>query len=395
MRILLIHNSYRQPGGEDVVFEQEAALLLSAGHHVHVIRRSNHELRLNTWVEQARSFGSSIWSNRNYDEVAGILRRERFDVAHVHNTQSVISPSVLWACRKYGVPVVQTLHNYRLFCPAATFYKEGKVCEECLSHGLHRAVHSACFQGSRTNTTGVVANIAFHRAVHTWRDAVHTYIALAPFAKQKFAEAGIPSGKIVVKPNFVSPDPGYSEECGEYAIFVGRLTPEKGVHTLLAAMPKLKRPIRLVIVGDGPERNRIEEQIRALRLADITMMGQQPRSATLRLIRHARLLIFPSEWYETFGLTMVEAMACGVPVIASRIGVVSDAIVHGKTGLLFTPGDPVALAQTIENAWDDADRMLMLARNARREYEEKYTAERNLQQLTSIYTTAASTAAAA
>ncbi len=385
MKILLVHNSYQQPGGEDTVFAQEAALLAGAGHDVHTFTRTNDDLRVTGLVGRATALAESIWSSQTYRSVASILRREHIDVAHIHNTHLVISPSVLWACKDNGVPVVQTLHNYRLLCASSNFYRNGHVCEECVSHGLSRAVRRGCFQQSRARTSGVVANIAVHRALGTWQKIVDTYIALTPFAKQKFVEGGLSAEKIVVKPNFVSPDPGYSEQRGDYLIYVGRLTPEKGVHTLIKAMRHVAPEIPLLIVGDGPARPRLEQEIAASGLQNVTLLGQRARSETLSLIKAARLLVFPSEWYETFGLTIVEAMACGVPVIASRIGVVTDTITDGVTGLLFAPGDHHALADTIARAWNDPAGMRPIGRNARRGFEARYSAEINLSQLLAIY----------
>ena len=395
MKILLAHNSYQQPGGEDVVFGQEAALLADAGHEVVTFTRSNNDLRLHGVVNRAAALAGSVWSSRTYREVAAIVRERKIDVAHIHNTHLVMSPSVVWACHDHDVPVIQTLHNYRLLCAASSFYRDGGVCEECVSHGLRQAVRRRCFQQSRARTSGVVVNIAVHRALGTWEKAVNTFIALTPFAKRKFVEGGLPAERVVVKPNFVSPDPGYSDKRGNYIIYAGRLTPEKGVLTLVNAMREVPPDIPLMIVGDGPARPQLEQSISDSGLQNVVVLGPRTRVETLGLIKGARLLIFPSEWYETFGLTIIEAMACGVPVIASRIGVVTDTITDGSTGLLFAPADHHALANTIARAWNDPESMRSISRNARREFEAKYSAERNLRQLLAIYSRTLDQAAAA
>ena len=385
MRILIVHNSYQQPGGEDVVFEQERQMLESHGQEVIVYRRSNWEL--DTW-SRARRVGLAenvIWSSEARREVSQLLQKHRPDLVHVHNTFVMISPSIFGACEELGVPVVQTLHNYRLFCPAATFFRHGHVCEECVDTGLWRSVLHGCYRGSRTATAVIALMLATHRRLKTWTGDRHYYIALTEFSKRKFVRAGLPAERIFVKPNFVHPDPGTSEGDREYALFVGRLSPEKRVSTLVSAWQRLPQRIPLLIVGGGPERARLEADTKRRDVTGIYFQGQLPRKHTIQAIKNARFLVFSSEWYENFPVTIAEACACGTPVITSRLGAMEEIIDDGRTGLFFTPGDADDLAAKVNWAWNHPSELREMAQEARREYQRRYTMEANYPQLMRIY----------
>jgi glycosyltransferase involved in cell wall biosynthesis len=306
-------------------------------------------------------------------------------VAHFHNTFLRISPSAYYACRAAGVPVVQTLHNYRLLCPAATFYRAGGVCEACLGRLVPwpGVVHS-CYRGSPAASGVVTAMLTTHNLLRTWTRLVDVYIALTEFARQKFIEGGLPAEKIIVNPNFVDPDPGLRESDGSYALFVGRISPEKGVRLLLRAWQGLKgKPLK--IVGNGPLIDEVRAFVQQQRLECVEVLGPHPREEVLSLMKQARFLVFPSEWYECFPLTIAEAFACGVPVIASRLGAMAEIIEEGRSGLHFTPGDPEDLLAKVEWAYTHPPEMVQMGRRARQEFEAKYTAERNYERLRNVY----------
>ena len=385
MKVLLVHNSYQQPGGEDIVFEQERRLLEGAGHEVVTYRRSNWEIVAYSPLRRLALAPRTLWNGDSRREVLDLLRREKPDVAHVHNTFIMISPAIFSACQEAGVPVVQTLHNYRFFCPTATFFRSGKVCEECLHHSLWRGVEHACYHGSRAQTAVVALMLALHQRRETWARGVDGFICLTEFARRKFMEGGLPAEKLFVKPNFVHPDPGARSGDGDYALFVGRLSPEKRVSTLLAAWSRLPKPIPLRVVGGGPEREELEAQTEQLKLRSVQFEGQLPRPQTLAALNGARFLVFSSEWYENFPVTIGEAYACGTAVICSRLGAMQEIVHDGRTGLHFNPGDPDDLARKVDWAWNHPDEMREMGRQARREYEMKYTAEKNYPMLMEIY----------
>jgi len=385
MKILLVHNAYRQPGGEDVVFEQERQMLERAGHSVTTYHRSNLEIDQHSPLERLALAPQVIWSPRTRREVAEILAREKPQVVHIHNTFIMVSPAIYSACREARVPVVQTLHNYRLLCPAATFFRDDRLCEECLDHSLWRSVLHACYHDSHAATSVVAVMLAAHRWGNTWAKGVDCFIALSEFSRRKFLEGGMAGEKVVVKPNFVYPDPGVGDGSGGHAIFIGRLTPEKRVLTLLLAWEKLHSRIPLLIVGTGPQHVMLETYAKQAGLSGVFFLGQLPREEGIAQLKRARFLVFTSEWYENFPVTIAEAFACGVPVICSRLGAMPEIVADTRTGLHFSPGEPEDLAQKVEWAWTHPEQLAAMGKEARKEYENKYTVEKNYPMLMEIY----------
>jgi glycosyltransferase involved in cell wall biosynthesis len=385
VKIVLVHNAYQQPGGEDIVFEQEGKMLEDAGHEVVFYRRSNWETKSYRGLRQIALAKQTVWASDTRQEFLRLLRDQKPDVVHVHNTFVMISPSIYSACHEARVPVVQTLHNYRLLCPAATFFRNGGVCEECVSHSLLRSVQHGCYRGSRATTAVLASMLAVHRFRGTYDRNVACFIALTEFSRAKFAEGGLPAEKIFVKPNFVHPDPNARTHAGDYALFVGRLSPEKRVSTVLAAWKRLRIPIPIRVLGGGPDRPMLEAQADKDKLTNVVFQGQVPRDQTLAAINNARFLVFSSEWYENFPVTIAEAFACRTPVIASRMGAMQEIVDDGRTGLLFNPGDAEDLARKVEWAWTHPDEMEAQGREARREYEARYTAGKNYPVLMNIY----------
>jgi glycosyltransferase involved in cell wall biosynthesis len=381
LRPLLVHNYYQQPGGEDQVFAVETALLEAKGHDV--LRYEENNSRI-TGRNAAATAVDAIWSSHSARSLRELVRRSRPDVAHFHNTFPLISPAAYYAVQSEGVPVVQTLHNFRLLCPGATLFRDGAACEECIEkQSLRPAMAHACYRGSKSATSAVAAMLVVHRAAGTWQRKVDTYIALSEFARRKFIAGGLPANRIVVKPNFVSPDPRMGTGRGGYALFAGRLSPEKGISVLAEAWRELA-DIPLVVAGDGP-------LARTEWSKGTSWIGRQPREKIISLMQEARVLIFPSVCYETGPLTILEAFACGLPVIASNLGSMAERVEHERTGLLFNPGDAADLARKVRWAFEHPERMQEMRVAARREFEEKYTAERNYEMLMAIYKTAIQT----
>jgi glycosyltransferase involved in cell wall biosynthesis len=388
MRILIVHERYQQRGGEDAVAEAEANLLEQNGHSVFRYSRHNDELNGRGLVKKISSGIDTVWASTSLRDLEELIERHKPEIAHFHNTFPLISPSAYYACARRGLPVVQTLHNYRLVCPAATFLRDGRVCEACLGKRIAwRAVAHACYRGSRAASAAVTAMLAAHRALRTWQTKVNAYIALSEFSRGKFVSGGLPRRRIVVKPNFVYPDPGTTPggKCGPYGLFVGRLSEEKGLHGLLAAWKRLSRPIPLFIVGDGPMRVEIETQIAELGLSGVTLLGNVSREEVFRWMRGACFLVCPSHWFEGCPLVIVEAFACGVPVIATGHGPTAEMVVNGRTGLHVAPCDDADLAAKVEWAWTHPAEMEAMRAAARREFEAKYTAKQNYGQLVALY----------
>jgi len=382
--VLKVHNLYQQPGGEAESVRRECALLTSAGHSVIEYARHNDEIaRYGLW-RKATLAARTVWAWDSHREIKALLERERPDLAHFHNTFPLISPAAYYACREAGVPVIQSLHNPRLVCPAATFQRDHRVCQDCLGRKFAwPGVLHGCYRGSRTQTSVVAAMLAIHWQLKTWERLVDCYIVFTEFYRRKFVEAGLPAEKIVVKPHFVE-DYGVRQTVGSYALFVGRLALEKGVDTLLEAWREL-RHIPLMIRGEGALSHEVQQLARESG-GTVQLLPRLDRDELAGLMQGARFLVWPSQgYYETFGRVAAEAFSCGVPVLASRIGVTEEIVADGRTGLHFTPCDPEDLAAKVEWAWAHPEEMAAMGRAARREYEAKYTAERNYQTLIQIY----------
>jgi glycosyltransferase involved in cell wall biosynthesis len=385
MKIVLVHNLYQQPGGEDIVFDNEKRLLEQAGHEVIPYVRSNMELQDYSIVDRIAIAPRMIWSTRSFSEFAAILENEHPDVVHVHNTFMLISPSIYSACWQHGVPVVQTLHNFRLLCPAASFYRDGKICSECVDRSLLQSIRHGCYRNSRVATAGVALMLALHRTLRTWCKSITRFITLTEFARRRFIEAGLPQDLFVVKPNFVDHDPQERSGPGEYAIYVGRFIENKGLGTLLKAWAHLPRQYSLHIVGDGPERGALEAQARAHGHPGIRFRGRLSHTEAIEAVKGARFSIVPSTWYEGLPMCILEAFACGTPVLCSRIGGLPEIVEDHVTGLHFTPGDERDLASKVEWAYSHPEEVVRMGHAARRKYETDYTAERNYSLLLRIY----------
>jgi len=374
VKIVVVHNTYHHRGGEDSVMEAEVALLSNRGHSVELFLRNNDAI-LN--MSRASVAVQTVWSIHAGREFEALLRSFEPDVVHVHNTFPLISPAIYWVSDRLGVPLVQTLHNFRLLCPQAMFLREGKVCEDCLGKLPWRGAVRGCYRESRLQSTVLAGMVTLHRVIGTWQDKVTRYIALNDFCRSKFIEGGLPAERIVVKPNFVDFEaPAESDRSG--FLFVGRLSVEKGIDVLVGAASLLGDAATRV-AGTGPEIARLEG------VKGITALGALSIDGVKNEMSRATALVMPSIWYENFPRTLVEAFACGLPVIASRIGALGELVSHGLTGLLFEPGNSKDLAEKMHWAQQHPAAMAQMGRNARAVYEAEYTAERNYQQLMAIY----------
>ena len=343
MRIAIAHNRYQQGGGEDKVVVAEAAMLRRHGHEVEQLDFDNEAI---TGMQgRAKAALSSFYSVPSHRRVATTLTAFRPDVLHVHNFMPTLSPSVFFAAQRECVPVVQTLHNYRLLCPNAQMFRDGEVCERCVEErSFLPAVRLGCYRGSRVGSAVVGGTVALHTRLGTWERRVARYIALSCFAADKLG-ARVPREKIRIKGNFVS-DSGTGSGQGGYALFVGRLSAEKGLSTVLAADALGELPMPVRIAGDGPMRDAVERACAASG-SRLRYLGSRSSEEVRALMAEASVLLVPSLWFEGFTMVMVEAMSLGLPVLASRIGSLPEIVEDGVSGVLMAPGDPRALTQTL------------------------------------------------
>ncbi|WP_445367261.1 glycosyltransferase [Methylomonas sp. BW4-1] len=385
MKVLFAHNRYQQAGGEDGVVNAEIKLLTEHGNDVELWCVDNKDI-LKGSVGKIKTALATRYSSNSRAVASEKLRSFKPDVVHVHNFFPQISPSIYDACLDEGVPVVQTLHNYRLICPGAMLMRDGMVCEQCITGSPYHAVLYGCYRDSKLGSLVVAHMVAELRRKDTWRHKVNRFIALTDFAKSKFVQAGFPADKISVKSNFLE-DPLKGAPCADregagFGLFVGRISAEKGIKTMLHAWSNLGGIALLKVAGSGPLEGLLQNT------ANIAALGIQNAVEVSDLMRKASFLILPSVWYEGFPLVLVEAFAHGLPVLASRLGSMADIIQDGETGLLFNPGDANDLAIKARWLLENPQHTQKLGENARRAFLEKYTAERNYAELMAIYESA-------
>lgn len=386
MKILIVHNEYRNRGGEDTVVNAEAEMLRAAGHSITEYFLSNRDIAPASLAARAELAANTMWSFESARGIKELILRDLPDIAHFHNTFPLISPSAYSVCREFGVPVVQSIHNYRIICPGGILFRDGRACEKCIGKATSwPGIAHACYHESRLQTGVVAAMNLLHRELGTWKEAVNVYVAPSRFTRDKLVQGGLPAKKIVIKPHFVSPDPGCRATNEGYAVFAGRLSEEKGLRTLLKAWNLLGSNHPLRIIGGGPLRQELEAECERLGLQNVMFTGEVPRAETVEAIKRARFLVAPSECYEGFSMTVAEALACGIPVIASGHGGLAEVVEDNRTGLLFKPTDDHDLAVKIDWAFEHAMQLEEMGHAARAKFEVEFTAERNLPRLLSIY----------
>jgi len=381
-RVVQVHTRYRQSGGEDQVVAAERLLLEEAGIEVEQVLFDNAELRESrSLAGDVRLAMSTIWSRSAERRVRAVLAARQPQVMHVHNTFAAASPSVYAAASAHGVPVVQTLHNYRFVCPSATAFRDGHACTDCVGRRVPwPGVVHACVRGSRAQSAVATTTLVVHRALGTFDRGIDTYVALTSFQRQLLIDGGLPAERIRVVPNFLEPDLGAGSGPRAGVLFVGRLAEEKGIATLLRAAELV--PGIISVAGDGP----LAPLVRAgAATGHVRYLGSLGSGEVAAELRRAIALAVPSVWFEGFGMVVVEAYAAGTPVIASRIGSLADIVEDGVTGLLTEPGDAGQLAERISWAIDHPSELAGLGARARQRYEQRYRGPAHLTALLEIY----------
>lgn len=379
--ILLVHNYYQVPGGEDTVVANEKAMLEEQGHKVILYSRNNSELKSFSVIRKILLPLTTIFNPRTYRDIREIIKKEDIDIVHVHNTLNLVSPAVYYAARSLKIPVVQTIHNFRLLCPAATFYRDGHICEDCLSKGLMCAVKHNCYRESKIQTLVCVVNTWIHRVTGIYGKL--NYICLTDFNKQKLLLLKqVKEKQVYVKPNFTDVKEQkiipYKQRKDQF-VFVGRLDKLKGIDFLLKTWKSMgKDAPKLIVCGTGPMREWCENYIAENNLTNVECLGFVPNEAAKRIMAESKALILPTQWYEGFPMTIVEAYSVGTPVIGPDMGNVGDVIKNWHTGCIYLANDGYELSNCVKNCKDFTETIL-------EEYKEKYTKKRNYDVLLMIY----------
>lgn len=387
MKIFLAHNYYRNRGGEDIAFEQEAQLLSDYFHEVFTYTKDN-KTDISKISDKIALIFNTQFSKASFRRVSTELEESNPDVVHVHNFFPLITPAIFYACKEKNIPVVLTLHNYRLFHPNGLFLNNGKIDERGLHDNAYQCITDKVYRDSYLQTAVVAHMIEYHKKRDTWNSKVDRFIALSEFAKHKFIEGGISEDKIRVKPNYVD-DPfrnkslELSKNERPYFIFVGRISLEKDIETILHCWEMLDKEFHLKIIGEGPLREKLQSQTCSYN--NIEWLGNIPREKVFEYLHNAKALLFSSRCYENFPLTILEAFSVATPVISSNIGSHSEIVKHDFNGLHFQVGDAEDLASKIIELKSDNHLADRLSSNARNEYENKYTPEENIKKLYEIY----------
>ncbi len=385
MKILICHNYYQIRAGEAQSVWGDKEMLEAHGHSVALYTKDNRSLeRLNIFRRLGLVPGT-VFSLSSYLDIRRLIRNGRPDVAHVHNVYPLISPSVYSVLGRSRIPIIQVLHNYRFMCPNGTLLNErAEICEKCTGGRIWPAVAGRCYRESRWQTAVLAGALSLHRRLNTFR-RIDVYIAPSEFMRQRMVAAGFSSDRIVVKRHSLDLSRFHpTQDFDDYAVYMGRLSREKGIRTLIEAFAGLPS-LRLEVVGDGPLKGDLEEIIQRRRLKNIRMHGFIPTERRFELLKRAALMVFPSEWYENLPYSVMEGMALGIPVLASRMGGVPEIVEDGATGWLFEPGDIDDLRSRIGNAFENPGLLAGMRPAARRAAESAFDPRRNYRVLKRVY----------
>lgn len=379
--ILIVHNYYQIPGGEDTVVANEKKMLEEYGHKVILYSRNNVELKQMSKLQKLVLPITTIFNPRTYKEIKRLIKSENIEIVHVHNTLNLVSPAVYYAARGMKVPVVQTVHNFRLLCPGATLYRDGHICEECVESGLWCAVKHKCYRGSRMQTLACVLSMWFHRLTGIYGKI--NYICLTEFNRQKFLNLKkIKPEKVFVKPNFVASKDGFVPERKRenQFVFAGRLDKLKGIDILFEAWKRMGDTApKLVVCGTGPMEEWCKSFVQKNRV-NIEMRGFVPNTEARKLIENSMALVLPTQWYEGFPMSIVEAFSAGTPVVSSDLGNAGSIVEEGVTGCKFKADSADEMIKAVKRCYGLCDQTLTV-------YQNKYTEEKNYGMLSSIYKT--------
>lgn len=348
MKILLVHNYYQIPGGEDSVVANEKKMLETYGHKVILYSRNNSEIKKMSGFQKLQLPFITIFNLKTYRDIKKLIKKEKIDIVHVHNTLNLVSPAVYYATLSCGVPVVQTIHNFRLLCPGATFYRDGHICDDCVQHGLKCAIRHGCYRGSKVQTFICVVSAMFHRMTGIYGKI--NYICLTEFNKKKLLELKqIKEDKVFVKPNFVECTPRFipEKQRKEQFVYAGRLDKLKGIDVLLEAWKRMgEKAPRLIVCGTGP----MEEWCRkfsAENKINAEFRGFVPNAEVLKIVAKSKALILPTQWYEGFPMSIVEAFSVGTPVICSDLGNAGSVVKEGITGAKFKSDSQESIVEAL------------------------------------------------
>jgi len=383
MKILQIHNSYKIGGGEDIVVRDERKVLEEKGTQVIPYYKHNKIIDSFSFLQKALLPFRSIWSQKSYNEIIEIIDLEQPHICHIHNVFPLISPSIYFACKKKGVPVVQTIHNYRFMCPNGLFFKENKICENCVRSTVFSSLKSKCYRNSRIQTFVMALSIFIHQRIRTFKDKIDGYIFLTDFAADKFKSQGYDTSKFFIKPNFKSSDANehinreIKTSQAPYFIFIGRIEESKGSKYLEHLAHTLSK-IRIYVIGEG-DTNSLKKY------SNVKILGKLPNEQVISYLSSAQGLLFPSRWYEGMPMVIIEAFSKSIPVICSNLESLSSIVINNYNGLTFEYDNVESFVAKVALLEKDKSLKANLGKNARHSYVEKYSINHAYENLISLY----------
>ena len=381
-RILIVHNKYQIPGGEDTVVQNEMRMLEKYGHNVFLYERNNSELNDYSFLQKVMLPGNTIYSNQTKREIKALIQKHNIDLVHVHNTLLVISPSVYDAAKECNVPVVQTIHNFRFLCPNGIFFRDGKICEECLTDNLNCAVRHSCYRSSKLQTLVVVETLKRMRRTHVF-DRM-TGICLTSFNKDKLLSSGLfKEDKLFIKPNFVETQtelvPYFARK--NQCVYAGRIEAIKGFPFLLEAWASIPDAPKLILCGDGPLYEDAKKYVSENHITNIELKGRTDHSEVLQILKESKGMVFTSRLYEGFPMSVTESLACGTPVLVPNFGNAGAMIQEGVNGFHYEMEDKESFREALAKLLTKNDYDLSSMASA-------YTEEENYKILMDIYASA-------
>ncbi|MCU0431132.1 MAG: glycosyltransferase family 4 protein [Cytophagaceae bacterium] len=377
MKVLMLHNKYKISGGEDVSTQAEYEMLKEGGLDIDLHCVHNDALdHMPSW----KAALNTVWSISSHKDIVQRIHSKKYDLVHVQNFFPLLSPSIFHAAKKCGVKVVMSVRNYRLVCPNALLFTNDEVCEKCVGKSIpFPGITGKCYRDSRAASAVAVAMLSAHHLLGTFRNKVDGYICISEFVKKQLMEGGFAENKLHVKHNFVVSQLEPSFQPGEYYVYAGRLSQEKGIDLVMEAFRNTNLPLK--IIGDGPLKESLKQQ--SASSPNISLLGKLPLQETYKVISGAKALVFPSKWHEPFGRTIVEAFAHGTPVVGTAMGGVTELIKDGYNGFLFDPFKNHALTDVLNRF--EQQHSLKLREQAYQSYQSHFTKEKNFSELTHYY----------
>jgi glycosyltransferase involved in cell wall biosynthesis len=384
MNVLIVHNDYGGYSGEEAVVDRQERLLQEHGHRVTFYRRRSEEIGKMV-LGRSRAFCSGIYNNQSIKSIRSCLAQCNPDVIHIHNLFPLISPAILPECSAAGVPLVMSVHNYRLVCPNGLHVPKGRyeICEKCCGGREYWCLLKNC-EGNFLKSLGYAMRNVVARKARFYHDHISIYACLTDFQRRRLIREGYSEDRIAVVPNMVGIDELEGPaDLGEYVGFVGRISPEKGIGCLLEASRRLTR-IPFKLAGDLSAMPEIEGRA----ATNVEFCGRLAYDQMYEFYKRSRFVVLPSIWFEGFPMVLVEAMSRGKAIVASRIGGVPEIVDEGLNGLLFQPGNAGDLAEKIQHLWSQPELCRQMGLAGREKAIREYSPERHYERLMVVYQSA-------